>query len=100
MLVFRSDDVDATFETVLASGAEVLQQPIDQPGACATARSATRRATPSDRAGARGLTTQPDLENPDATGTLETRGATAHNLRHVDVDIPLEVRAVRAANPH
>lgn len=31
MLVFRSDDVDATFETVRASGAEVLQEPIDQP---------------------------------------------------------------------
>lgn len=30
MLVFRSDDVDATFETVRASGAEVLQEPIDQ----------------------------------------------------------------------
>ena len=31
MLVFRSDDVDATFETVRTSGAEVLQEPIDQP---------------------------------------------------------------------
>lgn len=31
MLVFRSDDVDRTFETVRASGAEVLQEPIDQP---------------------------------------------------------------------
>jgi catechol 2,3-dioxygenase-like lactoylglutathione lyase family enzyme len=31
MLVFRSDDVDGTFETVRASGAEVLQEPIDQP---------------------------------------------------------------------
>jgi catechol 2,3-dioxygenase-like lactoylglutathione lyase family enzyme len=31
MTVFRSDDVDATFETVRASGAEVLQEPIDQP---------------------------------------------------------------------
>lgn len=31
MLVFRSDDVDATFETVRASGAEVLQEPMDQP---------------------------------------------------------------------
>ena len=31
MLVFRSDDVDATFETLRASGAEVLQEPIDQP---------------------------------------------------------------------
>ena len=30
MLVFSSDDVDATFETVRASGAEVLQEPIDQ----------------------------------------------------------------------
>ena len=30
MLVFRSDDLDATFETVRASGAEVLQEPIDQ----------------------------------------------------------------------
>jgi predicted enzyme related to lactoylglutathione lyase len=31
MLVFLSDDVDKTFETVRASGAEVLQEPIDQP---------------------------------------------------------------------
>lgn len=31
MLVFRSDDVDATFEAVRSSGAEVLQEPIDQP---------------------------------------------------------------------
>ena len=30
MLVFASDDVDATFETVKASGAEVLQEPTDQ----------------------------------------------------------------------
>ena len=29
-IVFSSDDVDATFEKVLASGAEVLQEPIDQ----------------------------------------------------------------------
>jgi catechol 2,3-dioxygenase-like lactoylglutathione lyase family enzyme len=31
MLVFRTDDLDATFERVRASGAEVLQEPIDQP---------------------------------------------------------------------
>jgi predicted enzyme related to lactoylglutathione lyase len=31
MLVFASDDVDATFETVRASGAEVIQEPTDQP---------------------------------------------------------------------
>ncbi|RZS64035.1 putative glyoxalase superfamily protein PhnB [Agromyces ramosus] len=31
MLVFATDDLDATFETVRASGAEVLQEPIDQP---------------------------------------------------------------------
>jgi len=31
MMVFRSDDVDKTFETLRASGAEVLQEPIDQP---------------------------------------------------------------------
>ncbi|MFD4702983.1 VOC family protein [Streptomyces niveus] len=30
-LIFRTDDVDATFETVRASGAEVLQEPMDQP---------------------------------------------------------------------
>ena len=30
MLVFSTDDLDATFETVRASGAEVLQEPIDQ----------------------------------------------------------------------
>ncbi len=30
MLVFRSDDLDATFETLRAAGAEVLQEPIDQ----------------------------------------------------------------------
>lgn len=31
MLVFRADDLDATFENVRAQGAEVLQEPIDQP---------------------------------------------------------------------
>lgn len=31
MLVFRSDDLDGIFETVRASGAEVLQEPTDQP---------------------------------------------------------------------
>ena len=31
MVVFRTDDLDATFERVRASGAEVLQEPIDQP---------------------------------------------------------------------
>jgi catechol 2,3-dioxygenase-like lactoylglutathione lyase family enzyme len=31
MLVFRTDDLDGTFERVRASGAEVLQEPIDQP---------------------------------------------------------------------
>jgi catechol 2,3-dioxygenase-like lactoylglutathione lyase family enzyme len=30
MTVFRADDLDATFEKVRASGAEVLQEPIDQ----------------------------------------------------------------------
>ncbi|MEV8363592.1 VOC family protein [Streptomyces niveus] len=30
-LIFRTDDIDATFETVRASGAEVLQEPMDQP---------------------------------------------------------------------
>ena len=30
MLVFRSDDLDATFETLRSAGAEVLQEPIDQ----------------------------------------------------------------------
>jgi predicted enzyme related to lactoylglutathione lyase len=31
IIVFSSDDVDSTFETVRASGAEVLQEPTDQP---------------------------------------------------------------------
>jgi predicted enzyme related to lactoylglutathione lyase len=30
-VLFSSDDLDATFESVRASGAEVLQEPIDQP---------------------------------------------------------------------
>ncbi len=30
-LVFAVDDLDATYERVLATGAEVLQEPIDQP---------------------------------------------------------------------
>jgi predicted enzyme related to lactoylglutathione lyase len=30
-LVFQTDDCDATFEHIRASGAEVLQEPIDQP---------------------------------------------------------------------
>ncbi|NUW46960.1 VOC family protein [Nonomuraea rhodomycinica] len=31
MIVFSTDDLDAMFERVRASGAEVLQEPIDQP---------------------------------------------------------------------
>ncbi len=31
VIVFRADDLDATFEMVRAFGAEVLQEPIDQP---------------------------------------------------------------------
>jgi predicted enzyme related to lactoylglutathione lyase len=31
MIMFRVDDLDATFEKVRASGAEVLQEPMDQP---------------------------------------------------------------------
>ena len=31
MVVFRTDDLDATFEKVRAFGSEVLQEPIDQP---------------------------------------------------------------------
>ncbi|WP_327682644.1 VOC family protein [Kitasatospora sp. NBC_00458] len=31
MLVFRTDDLDGTFEKVRAFGAEVLQEPVDQP---------------------------------------------------------------------
>ena len=30
-LIFRCDDVDTLFEKVRASGAEVMQEPIDQP---------------------------------------------------------------------
>lgn len=30
-VVFRTDDLDATFEKVRASGAEVLQEPMEQP---------------------------------------------------------------------
>lgn len=30
-VIFRTDDVDATFERVRAAGAEVLQEPFDQP---------------------------------------------------------------------
>ncbi len=44
--IFRSDDLDTTFE-VRASGAEVLQEPASQPWGRATARSATPRATSS-----------------------------------------------------
>jgi predicted enzyme related to lactoylglutathione lyase len=31
MIVFRADELDTTFERIRASGAEVLQEPIDQP---------------------------------------------------------------------
>ena len=43
--IFRSDDLDTTFEKVRASGAEVLQEPTSQPWARAIAPSATRPAT-------------------------------------------------------
>ncbi len=46
--IFRTDDLDATFEKVRASGAEVLQEPASQPwGARATARSGIPPATSS-----------------------------------------------------
>ena len=45
--IFRSDDLDTTFEKVRASGAEVLQEPTSQPWGAATARSATPRAISS-----------------------------------------------------
>ena len=31
MIIFRTNDLDALFEKVRASGAEVLQEPMDQP---------------------------------------------------------------------
>lgn len=46
-VLFSTDDVDKTFEHTRASGAEVLQEPIEQPYGCGTARSATRPATTS-----------------------------------------------------
>ena len=45
--IFRADDLDTTFEKVRASGAEVLQEPVSQPWARATARSVTPRAISS-----------------------------------------------------
>jgi predicted enzyme related to lactoylglutathione lyase len=30
-IIFATDDCDATFEAIRASGADVLQEPIDQP---------------------------------------------------------------------
>jgi uncharacterized glyoxalase superfamily protein PhnB len=30
-IIFRTDDCDATFEKIRAAGAEVIQEPIDQP---------------------------------------------------------------------
>lgn len=30
-VIFSTDDCDATFERIQASGAEVLQEPVDQP---------------------------------------------------------------------
>ena len=46
MLTLATEDLDATFERLQASGADVVQEPIEQPyGACATAPSAIPRAT-------------------------------------------------------
>ncbi|GAP56074.1 hypothetical protein AHiyo6_26390 [Arthrobacter sp. Hiyo6] len=47
MLVFESDDVDATFEKVRASGARSSRNPLTSLGARAIARSATPRGTQS-----------------------------------------------------
>jgi len=38
-------DLGGTFERLVASGAEVVQEPIEQPTGCATAPSAIPRAT-------------------------------------------------------
>ena len=45
--IFQSDDLDATFEKVRASGAEILQEPTDQPWGCGTVPCAIRRGTSS-----------------------------------------------------
>jgi hypothetical protein len=44
-VIFATDNCDATFEKIRAAGAEVLQEPVNQPYGSVTAPSATPRAT-------------------------------------------------------
>ena len=44
-ILLATDDLDGTFARIRASGAEVIQEPTEQPYGSATARSAIRRAT-------------------------------------------------------
>ncbi len=45
MILMATRDIDASFERLAAGGAEVVQEPTDQPTASATAPSAIPRAT-------------------------------------------------------
>ena len=44
-ILLATDDLDGTFARMRASGAEVIQEPTEQPYGSATARSTIRRAT-------------------------------------------------------
>ncbi len=63
--IFRSDDLDTTFEKVRASGAEVLQEPTSQPWGRVTAPSVTPRATSS-------ASPRPDRRGHVGLGTVKT----------------------------
>ena len=80
-----------TFEQLRAAGAEVLQEPIDQPYGCATARSATRRATTSGSP--RRLCPRRDPRGARGTGrsaavrTAGARRAVSSRLAHPVIEI-------------
>ena len=110
--IFRSDDLDTTFEKVRASGAEVLQEPVSQPWGARRLRVPRPLGQPRphragltdvgpgcrDRADrwrhdehgheARGRTRAPALHAADSHDLIRVHGARVNNLKDVSVEIP------------
>ena len=100
--IFRSDDLDTTFEKARASGAEVLQEPTSQPWGAARLR--VPRPVWQPRAHRPGLirtdgdpmskatrttnTQSPALHDADSHDLIRVHGARVNNLKDISIEIP------------
>ena len=96
-VIFKTEDVDATFEQIRAGGGEVLQEPIDQPYGvrdCAfrdPAGNMLRFNQPRNET--MSIATRTDAQSPaphvaDTHDLIRVLGARVNNLKDVSVEIP------------